>query len=145
VWQISDTATEVKVDTEYDKMRIASVTSETITMDNKDNTVTLSKNKDISLMGDIKIKTADQDVVDDANPLRYYIYKAVTIEGAAEAAPVAEAVKEEVTEAAKTVEEAKENVTEAAKTEEKAAPGFESLFALTGLLAVAYLVLGRRE
>ena len=51
-------------------------------MDNKDNTVTLSKNKDITLMGDVKIKTADQDVVDDANPLRYYIYKAVTIEGA---------------------------------------------------------------
>jgi S-layer protein (TIGR01567 family) len=175
VWQISDTATEVKVDTEYDKMRIASVTADTITMDNKDNTVTLSKNKDISLMGDIKIKTADQDVVDDANPLRYYIYKAVTIEGAAEAAPVTEAaktaeaapvaeavkenvteaakaveeVKENVTEAAKTVEEVKENVTEAAKTTEKAAekaaPGFESLFAITGLLAVAYLVLGRRE
>ena len=64
-------------------MRIASVSADTITMDNKDNTVTLSKNKDITLMGDVKIKTADQDVVDDANPLRYYIYKAVTIEGAA--------------------------------------------------------------
>ncbi|HQQ36607.1 MAG TPA: PGF-CTERM sorting domain-containing protein, partial [Methanothrix sp.] len=25
------------------------------------------------------------------------------------------------------------------------APGFESIFAITGLLAVAYLVLGRRE
>ena len=52
-------------------------------MDNKDNTVTLSKNKDITLMGDVKIKTSDQSVVDDANPLRYYIYKEVTIEGAA--------------------------------------------------------------
>ena len=69
-------------------MRIASVTADTITMDNKDNTVTLSKNKDISLMGDVKIKTADQDAIDEADPLRYYIYKEVTIEGAA---PVAEA------------------------------------------------------
>ena len=34
---------------------------------------------------------------------------------------------------------------ETAKTEEKAAPGFESVFAITGLLAVAYLVLGRKE
>ena len=83
IWQISEVATEVKVDTEYDKMRIASVSADTITMDNKDNTVTLSKNKDITLMGDVKIKTADQDVVDDANPLRYYIYKEMTIEGAA--------------------------------------------------------------
>ncbi len=92
IWQISDVATEVKVDTEYNKMRIASVSADTITMDNKDNTVTLSKNKDIELMGDVSIKTSDQDVIDDANPQRYYIYKDVTIEGAAaEAAPVVEA------------------------------------------------------
>jgi len=82
IWQISEVPTEVKADTEYDKMRIATVTSDTITMDNKDNTVTLSKNKDITLMGDVKIKTSDQDVVDDANPLRYYLYKEVTLEGA---------------------------------------------------------------
>jgi hypothetical protein len=144
-------------------------------MDNKDNAVTLSKNKDSDLMAGVKIKTADNDT------LRYYIYKAVTIEGAApaatpaaaanvttEAAPAAEnktveaaaavaapveAAKENITEAAKTVEAAKENITEAAnktaeaaeKTAEKATPGFESIFAITGLLAVAYLVLGRRE
>ena len=50
----------------------------------------------------------------------------------------------------KATEEAKEKVpgaveNETAKTEEKAAPGFESVFAITGLLAVAYLVLGRKE
>ncbi|OPX76601.1 MAG: hypothetical protein A4E44_00522 [Methanosaeta sp. PtaB.Bin018] len=178
VFQVSDTPSDVEVDTEYDKMRIASVSTDTITMDNKDNSITLSKNKDTTLMAGIGIKTADQDDITAENPLRFYIYKAVTIEGAAaeaapvaeaakenvtEAAPVAEAAKENVTEAAKTVEEAKESVTEAAKTveeakenvteaaktaektAEKAAPGFEVLFALTGLLAVAYLVLGRRE
>ncbi|MDD4161735.1 MAG: S-layer protein domain-containing protein [Methanothrix sp.] len=174
IWQISDVPMEVKVDTEYDKMRIASVSADTITMDNKDNTVTLSKNKDIDLMGDVKIMTSDQDVVDDANPQRYYIYKEATIEGAAaEAAPVTEAApaveapvaaetveaaeenvteaetavetaKETVTEAEKAVETAKENVTEAEKAAE-GTPGFESIFAITGLLAVAYLVLGRRE
>jgi hypothetical protein len=58
-------------------------------MDNKDNSITLSKNKEIELMEGVKIKTADQDVVDDANPLRYYIYKEVTIEGAAAEEPVA--------------------------------------------------------
>ena len=81
IWQISDVPTDVKVDTEYDKMRIASVSADTITMDNKDNTVTLSKNKDISLMGDVKIKTSGQGVIDGANPLRYYIYKEITEPG----------------------------------------------------------------
>jgi S-layer protein (TIGR01567 family) len=177
IWQISEVATEVKVDTEYDKMRIASVTADAITMDNKDNTVTLSKNKDITLMGDVKITTSDQSVVDDANPLRYYISKEVTIEGAeaapaaettpaVEAAPAAttvvEAAKENVTEAEAVETAAKEkvaeaeaekkaataNVTEAKAAEEKkttTTPGFESLFAITGILAVAYLVLGRRD
>jgi S-layer protein (TIGR01567 family) len=84
VWQISDVPTDVKVDTEYDKMRIASVSADTITMDNKDNTVTLSKNKDITIMGNVKITTSDQDVVDDTNPLRYYISKEVTEPGAYE-------------------------------------------------------------
>ena len=51
--------------------------------------------------------------------------------------------KEEVKEAAtKAEEKVNASATEAA---EKAAPGFESIFAITGLLAVAFLVLGRRE
>jgi S-layer protein (TIGR01567 family) len=176
IWQISDTATEVKVDTEYDKMRIASVTADTITMDNKDNTVTLSKNKDIALMGDVSIRTADQDVVDEANPLRYYVYKTVTIEGegatpaenVTAAKEVASAAQENVTAAEEVASAAQENVTaaeevaaaaeeapaaEAAPAAETPAaepatnetPGFGGLFALTGLLAVAYLVLNRRE
>jgi septal ring-binding cell division protein DamX len=141
-------------------------------MDNKDNTVTLSKNKDITLMGDVKITTSDQSVIDDANPLRYYISKEMTIEGDAStpaanvtAATEAEAAAaENVTAATEAKAVATENVAEAkaeeAKAEEapavenktaeaapaaEAAPGFEGLFAIAGLLAVSYLVLGRRE
>jgi hypothetical protein len=44
-----------------------------ITMDNKDNQVTLSKNKVTELMLGIFIKTADQDDISAANPLRYYL------------------------------------------------------------------------
>ena len=56
VWQISDEATDVKADTQYDKMTITSVdaTAGTITMENKDNAITLSKNKDTALMTGIK-------------------------------------------------------------------------------------------
>jgi len=171
LWQLSDTPQDVSENTEYDKMTIQTVTADSIMMNNEDNDITLSKNKDISLMPGVAIKTADAD------ELRYYIYKAVTIEGAAEenvtvtepvaAAPVAATAAENVTEAKETVVEAKENVTEAetavkeaeagvkeaeagvkeaeAKAENKTVPGFGSIFALTGLLAVAYLVLSRRD
>ncbi|HNQ55602.1 MAG TPA: PGF-CTERM sorting domain-containing protein, partial [Methanothrix sp.] len=54
----------------------------------------------------------------------------------------AEAAEEAVNETAEAAEEA---VNETAEAAGEAAPGFESIFAITGLLAVAYLVLGRRE
>ncbi len=70
IWQISETPTAVKTDTQYDKMTIRSVDASAgrIDMDNKDNTITLSKNKDISLMPGIRIKTANND------SHRFYIY-----------------------------------------------------------------------
>jgi len=76
-WQISDTPKEVKADTQYDKMTIRTVdaTAGTITMDNKDNAITLSKNKDTPLTGDINIRTADNDT------LRFYIHKTITQPG----------------------------------------------------------------
>jgi cobalamin biosynthesis Mg chelatase CobN len=158
-------------------------------MDNKDNQITLSKNKDVVLMENIHIKTADQDIIDAAQPLRYYIYKAASIEAAtqpaeptaaaeapatgavAETAAKAEAAKENVTAAVvaaaatekaqeaavakvnETKEAAKEAVANATAAKEAAAgaaaekqqPGFEGIFAITGLLAVAYLVLGRKQ
>ncbi len=173
IWQISDTPTEVKADTQYGKMTIRSVDANagTITMDNKDNAITLSKNKDTELMPGVSIKTADNDT------LRYYIYKPVTIDGAAaenvaaakavetaatenvSAAKAAEAAATENVAAAKAAEAAAAENAAAAKAEAEpapaekapaepatnATPGFGSIFALTGLMAVAYLVLNRRE
>ena len=52
----------------------------TIVMDNRDNQITLSKNKDVVLMQNVHIKTANQDGTNDA-PLRYYIYKGITDAG----------------------------------------------------------------
>jgi len=118
-------------------------------------------------MSGIGIKTADNDT------LRYYIYKAVTIEGTTPtatenvaSATVAESVaKENLTAATEAVAVAEANTTKAeavvakeetkpapaatenktTETATKPAPGFESIFAITGLLAVAFLVLGRKE
>ena len=76
IFQISDTPTSLKADQRYGMMSFREVnpTTWTIKMDNKDNKIVLSKNKDISLMDKIHIKTADQDDICDDNPLRYYIY-----------------------------------------------------------------------
>jgi S-layer protein (TIGR01567 family) len=171
IFQVSDTASDVAVDTEYDKMRISAVSPDTITMDNKDNSITLSKNKETALMAGIGIKTADQDNINDTDPLRFYIFNTATIEGAetkevvapevttvpeetpvVEAPPVApvaanETNVTEVTTPAETtnVTPAQTTTSEAEKKNETTTPGFESVFAITGLLAVAYLVLGRRE
>ncbi|MGB4652806.1 S-layer protein domain-containing protein, partial [Methanothrix sp.] len=69
LWQLSDTPKDVSENTEYDKMTIQTVTADTIIMNNEDNDITLSENKDITLMPGISIRTADAD------ELRYYIYK----------------------------------------------------------------------
>ena len=75
IFQISDTPILLKSDKQYAKMSIRNVdaTGMAVTMDNKDNQITLSKNKDVVLMQNIHIKTADQDGT-AATPLRYYIY-----------------------------------------------------------------------
>ncbi len=82
VFQISDEPISIDAGQQYDKMMIRTVdgSTNTITMDNKDYRILLTKNKDTVLMQNIHIKTANQDVIDDANPLRYYIYKTVTVE-----------------------------------------------------------------
>jgi S-layer protein (TIGR01567 family) len=177
IWQISDTPLEVKADTQYEKMTIRTVDANagTITMDNKDNAVTLSKNKDVVLIPGISIQTADNDT------LRFFVYKPVTVEGSAEnvtaAQSVAATARENVTAAQNVEAVAQANVTAAQNAEAAAkknetttttttktettpvgannttatttttkttsAPG--TIFALTGLLGVAYLVLSRRE
>ncbi|OPY55111.1 MAG: hypothetical protein A4E51_00901 [Methanosaeta sp. PtaU1.Bin055] len=170
IWQISDVVTDVEEDTEYDKMTVQTVNSAepmSIMMDNEDNKITLSKNKDQLLMQNIRIKTADQDVITAEEPLRFYIYEEAVIEAEEEEAapapveapvaeepvaeePVAEEpVAEEPVAEEPVAEEPVVNETEPAEepAEEPAGgiPGFEAVFALTGLLAVSYLVLRKRE
>ncbi len=72
IWQLSDEAIDVSKGTNYGKMTILTVTPDSVTMNNQDNDLTLSRNKDISLMPGMGIKTADADSI------RYYIYKDIT-------------------------------------------------------------------
>ncbi len=76
IFQISDTPTTLTTGQQYNKMsiRLVDPTAMTIIMDNKDNPITLTRNKDIALMDNIHIRTADQDDTSASDPLRYYIY-----------------------------------------------------------------------
>ncbi len=141
VWQISDTPIKVEEGSEYGKMTIQDVGTDLgsmfIRMDNEDENIRLRVDKDIPLMGDIKIRTADQDVVDAWDPLRFYIYKTATVdfgEEVSEEAPIRE-------------EEFVEQVipTEKEDEDEKGMPGFGAILAVTGILAVSHLALKRRK
>jgi hypothetical protein len=75
IWQISDKPINVRAGTRYNKMTITTVdgTNGVITMDNKDNEITLTKKSDVELMPNIHIRTANNDT------LRYYIYRTETV------------------------------------------------------------------
>ena len=75
IWQISDMPIDVRANTQYGKMTIRAVDAYTgtISMDNKDNPITLTKKNDIELMPGFHIRTANNDT------LRYYIYRTETV------------------------------------------------------------------
>ena len=77
IFQISDTPKQINIEQKCDNMSIRRVNPDdkTIEMDNKDNPIVLSNNKDILLMSNFYIKTANQEIIDTSHPLRYYIYK----------------------------------------------------------------------
>jgi S-layer protein (TIGR01567 family) len=78
IWQISDVLVSIEEDASFSKMRVATVDPDSmrIFMINEDNRIILSRNREIPLMGDIEIKTADQYVTAE-DPLRFYVYKEI--------------------------------------------------------------------
>ena len=66
-----------QVDMKYGNLGVSTIDSSTgtITLDNKDNAIILSKNRNIEILPGIFIRTADNDT------LRYYIYKNITEPG----------------------------------------------------------------
>jgi S-layer protein (TIGR01567 family) len=66
-----------QADMKYGKLRVSTIdsTTDTITLDNKDNAIVLSRNKNTEILPGIFIRTADND------SLRYYIYENVSEPG----------------------------------------------------------------
>lgn len=77
------TLSNAKIGTTNGKLRVEDINSTTgiITLDNKNNKITLFKNKTVELMPEIWIKTANQDTISADAPLRYCIYREITKPG----------------------------------------------------------------
>jgi S-layer protein (TIGR01567 family) len=73
IWQISDQFVPIKVGSQYERMTVDSCSADSLTMANRDNAITLSKNNDISIMPGLSIRVADNDT------LRYYPYAVLTL------------------------------------------------------------------
>ena len=139
---------EIESSDEFGELEVDSV-SNTIKMFNS-GTITLSQDKEITLAEGFKLKTADNST------LRYYPFVERTIGGTVaeeeeegpaeeeemEETPVEEEVEETPVEEDVTEETPEEEpeTEEEDTTEEAESPGFEAVFAVAGLLAVAYLV-----
>jgi S-layer protein (TIGR01567 family) len=84
IWQISEDVFKVGSGTDLSRvMAIDSVNSNegqmTIEARNEESTIRLGKDKTVSLMADYYIKTADQEDVIPSNPLRFFVFRGVTV------------------------------------------------------------------
>src|SRR5659263_606821 len=155
-WLIDETsAKEIKNNDKYGVFEVRTSNADDIKLGNE-NTVSLSKNTETTLMGEIKFKTADNDT------MRYYpkVDYVITTEGG-NVTPTVTGTAPRGTPGINVTGTATATITarptEAATplgtaatvkppvTTTTTVPGFEAMFAVAGLLAVAYLVLRRRK
>jgi S-layer protein (TIGR01567 family) len=158
-WLIDESsAKEIKGSDTFGAFEVTQATSEKIVLYNK-NSISLSQNTETTLMGDMKFKTAD------SKDLRFYpkvdyVIKTegevptgnvtptpkVTTQGNVTPPANVSAAKTptQVTTEAPPTEKTSETPAGTPKTA-KTEPGFEMVFAIAGLLAVAFLVLRQRK
>ncbi len=152
-WAISTAVTKISSSDTYGVFKNANVQGKTLTLKNDDTSVTLTQDSTQDLMGNMKFKVADNAT------LRFYPMVEYQIVGPGETTPGAPGVTPGVTTPKANVTA---NVTAvvttpavttaavttaatAVPTTPKKEPGFEAVFAVAGLLAVAFLVLRQRK
>ena len=150
-WLISPSCTEVKSSDVFGSMKVTSTTTP-LTLKNSDSTMTLSQDSTVDIMGNMKFKVAD------STTLRYYPFVEYQIgepivEPNATTRVTGNATPTKIPNA--TVTTPPVGITTAgvpptagtpkATTPKKTEPGFEAIFAIAGLLAVAFLVLRQRK
>ena len=166
VFLIDNDVLELKTSDTYGIMEVTKA-SGGVELKNKDNSIDLSTDSTEQIMGDMYFKTADDDAA-----LRFYPMAEMTVGGVptdevdetatpepTEAEPAdgnvtageGEGADGEGAEPAATTEPAEEAPTEEPTEEptpeptKEKTPGFEAVFAISGLLAIAYLVLRQRD
>ena len=163
VFLIDDDVLEIETSDTYGAMEVMTASSAGIRLTNDETTIDLDLDTTEHIMGNLYFKTADDDVNDN---IRFYPYVEYTIgEGVVAAeeeeeppteveTPEANVTPTEVVTPApeptaaiaeETAAVAEETAAPAEEPTKKKAPGFEAVFAIAGLLAVAYLVLRQRE
>jgi S-layer protein (TIGR01567 family) len=76
IFQISEVPVDVSVDLSFGDLRIASVSTDTITMDNREKTIRLNNKVDALLAGNYYIKAFDSELATE--PPKYYIFKSIS-------------------------------------------------------------------
>jgi S-layer protein (TIGR01567 family) len=150
LWLIDyENVMKIEDDDKFGKLEVTGISGSTINMESS-SAITLSKGKDISLAENMYFKVAD-----NSSALRYYPFVKLTIAGdgvtqpdepvdetPVDETPVDETPVDETPVDETPVDETPVEEPEAPVDEEPAepSPGFEIVFAVAGLLAVAYLV-----
>jgi PGF-CTERM protein len=134
---------ELETEDKFDKLELVTIGATSLSFNNP-NSITLTKDKTISITQGMSFKVAD------SNALRYYPFATLTIEGDGVTQPETPTDETPVDNGNETpvdetpvdetpVDETPGNETPV-ETPEEESPGFEVIFAIAGLLAVAYLV-----
>jgi S-layer protein (TIGR01567 family) len=101
VWQISDRPVRVDEGSKFGKMTVQDLRSGEgemyLKMSNEGERIILNGNRGLHLMGNFKIRTADQDFWGDEEPLRFYIYRELAAMDANETKEGIESVTEVAT------------------------------------------------
>ncbi|MCZ7394082.1 MAG: S-layer protein domain-containing protein [Candidatus Methanoperedens sp.] len=148
-WAISKSVTEVKSADVFGNMEVITANNTNLLLRNKDKTVTLTKDGTVDIMGELKFRVADSDVLRYYPMVEYQVGPTTTTTGTATSTAMVNQTNQTVTETATSVATATGAVTETATpaptATPKPTPAFESVFAIAGLLAVAFLVLRQRK
>jgi S-layer protein (TIGR01567 family) len=80
IFQLLENPAPVQEGSVYGVMSVVNVNANNIVMTNRDKTIFLTKGKDLQLMGNIRLRTADKSF-NESNPLLFYIYSNITDTG----------------------------------------------------------------
>ncbi|NPE30876.1 PGF-CTERM sorting domain-containing protein [Methanococcoides sp. SA1] len=144
LWLISDEVIEVDTSDTFGDLEVTTISTGVdgmITMTNVDNEISLNKDSTVEIAPGLNFRVADSE----NNDVRFFLFTEQTIEGAVDETPVDETPVDETPVDETPVNETPVDETPVDETpvedeEEPGTPGFEAVFAVAGLLAVAYFV-----